>query len=251
MLDAIEKIYVLKLAKNDGTVMEEHLQKRFPGKPVQFWEVEGKTVNKNEGSINLSLWRILCHNYVDEVAQDITKNHMAMIRDAHDSGEGCVLFLEEDARFEEAPVSRLKGVSEWLKNSPMWDIFFLGYCNWPLVASFFVTTNVVKLWSPLNAHAYILNRRGMQKILNYTENGQKVNQHVDKIYATMPMLQRYGMFPMIAFQNKEPALFTKVCDKLNVRMSMRTLCIVNQYLSLLIPILIIGMIVYGLLRFFH
>lgn len=251
MLNVIKKIYVLQLAKNDGAEMQHHLQERFPNVPVRVWEVEGKTVNKNEGSINLSLWRILCHDYVDEVAKDIAKNHMAMIRDAHDSGEECVLFLEEDARLDNASLSRLKGVNEWLQHSSSWDIFFLGYCNWPLVASFFVTTNVVKLWSPLAAHAYILNRRGMQKILNYTENGQKLSQHVDKIYATMPLLQRYGMFPMIAFQSKEPALFTKACDKLNINISMRTLCIFNQYLSLFIPILIIGMIVYGLLRFFH
>jgi len=251
MLDAIDKIYVLKLAKNDKTEMDMHLQKRFPGIPVHYWEVEGKTVNKNEGSINLSLWRILCHDYVDDVAKDIAHNHMAMVRDAHDTGEERVLFLEEDARIEEAPISRLKGVNDWLRNSPSWDIFFLGYCNWPMVASFFVTTNVVRLWSPLAAHAYVLNRRGMQKILNYTENGKKLSQHVDKMYATMPLLQRYGMFPMIAFQSKEPALFTKACDKLNVNVSMKTLCIINQYLSLVIPLLIIGMIVFGLLRFFH
>jgi hypothetical protein len=251
MLPVVESIHVLKLRKNDKIELENQLNEKFPGTRINFLEVDGQTVNKNEGSIHLSFCQIVNQNYVDEVALDITRNHIEMIKQAYASEAKCVMFMEEDSRIENVSAKKCASVNNWLANSPKWDIFYLGYCNYPMPVSFLVTTNIVKLWNPLAAHCYILNKRGMEKILNYTEYGNKnMKIHVDKMYTKIPFLAKYGMFPMIAFQNKDPALFVKACDKLNLNLSMRTACKYNEYVSILLPILFIVLLGYFLMKLF-
>lgn len=248
MLDCI---YVLKLRKNDSSEMETQLGKKFPNTKHVFYNVDGKTVNRNEGPINMSFWTVVNQNYVDEIALDITKNHIEMIKTAYLAGHETVLFMEEDARIEDTPPKKTNDINLWLQNSNRWDIFYLGYCNWPMFCSFFVTSSVVKLWSPLNAHSYILSKRGMEKILNYTEYGRKnMDIHVDKMYSKIPNFYKYGAFPMFSFQNKDPALFLKACDKLNINISMRTSSILIQYVSLLLPLVVLVLFVYVLMRMF-
>jgi len=251
MLPVIDCIYVLKLEKNDKTEMESQLHQLFPEEKTVFYEVKGKTVNKNEGSINMSLLEIVNQNYVDDTSLDITKNHIEMIKEAYTNNYKTVLFMEEDARLEKPNEKKLQHVNQWLVNSNRWDIFYLGYCNWPYCVSFFVSPGVVKLWSPLAAHSYVLNKRGMEKILNYTEYGKKnMNIHVDKMYTKIPYFYKYGMFPMISFQKKDPALFLKACDKLNIRISMKTASKVNEYMSVILPILFLILLSYFLMKMF-
>ena len=80
MLPVVESIHVLKLRKNDKSELENQLTEKFPGTRINFLEVDGQTVNKNEGSINLSFCQIVNQDYVDEVALDITRNHIEMIK---------------------------------------------------------------------------------------------------------------------------------------------------------------------------
>jgi hypothetical protein len=174
-----------------------------------------------------------------------------MIKEAYHNNCQNVLFMEEDARLEKPNQNKLNHVNDWLTNSKRWDIFYLGYCNWPMCASFLVTTNIVKLWTPLAAHSYILNKQGMEKILNYTEYGKKnMNIHLDKMYTKIPYFYKYGMFPMISFQKKDPALFLKACDKLNIHISMKTACKINQYISVMVPILFLILLTYFLMKMF-
>ena len=163
--------------------------------------------------------------------------------------------MEEDAMFQEnVSTKKIYALENWLsKNDSKWDIFYLGYCNWPFLCSFLVNKDIVKLHSTLLAHAFILNRRGMEKILNYTEYGKiNMNCHFDKLIGTkVKSLQLYGAFPMIAFQNKNPALFQKALDKLNIQMNIKTLCRLNEIISLAIPFIIIVLIVYFVFKFYH
>jgi len=244
MIDLIQHVYILKLEKNDGQEIENNIKQLFPGKKIYVHEVEGcKKSNRNEGSINLSFWKILNHSYVDDIAKDITKNHIDMIRKAFMDNLDFVLFVEEDSRIETQKLinEKCKRVNQWmLKRRNKWDIFYLGYCNWPVLFSFLITPDVVRIYTPLAAHCYILNRHGMQKILNYTENGNKnMEIHIDKMFATIPSFRKYGIFPMIAFQKNNPALFTKACDKINMNISMKSASIVIQYCSIILPILLI------------
>jgi GR25 family glycosyltransferase involved in LPS biosynthesis len=162
------------------------------------------------------------------------------------------LFLEEDVCINTNHSSKYKNINNWLlQKTNKWDIFYLGYCNWPIIFSFLITKDIVRIYSPLAAHAYILNRRGMQKILNYTENGLKnMDMHIDKMYAQLPGFRKYAIFPMIAFQNKNPALFTKACDKINLNLSMKSCSIAIQYISVFIPILFILICTFLFIRIF-
>lgn len=252
MDSCVDMVYVLKLDKNNEKEMRNHLEevgiKRF-----QFYSVPGCVSDKNEGDMKLSLLDIMSHNPTNAIAQDITQNHVDMIKKAYMDGYTRVLFLEEDARLEKEAfeIKKWQPVSEWIQNCPKWDIFYLGYCNWPLVMSFLITTRIVKVWDPLLAHAYILNKRGMEKILNFTENGVKnMEMHIDKMYTRIPNFQKYACLPMVAFQNKDPALHTKACDHLNIRLSIKSLCWWNQYISVAIPILILIFIAWLTTRMF-
>lgn len=251
MLEIVDKIMILKLKKNESSEMEKHIEERFPNKKYEFYEVEGKTINKNEGSINMTVFKIMKHDYIDDIVLDITKNHIEMIKKAYNENHNTVLFMEEDARIEKNNITKCNNVNKWLRTNNKWDIMYLGYCNWPYPISFMINLNVVKVWSPVATHCYILNRRGMQKILNYTENGKiNMNMHIDKMYTKIPNLQKYAIFPMIAFQNKEPALFLKACDLMNIKCSMKTASIVVQYLSLLLPLIFIFIFCFFLIKLF-
>jgi len=117
--------------------------------------------------------------------------------------------------------------------------------------NFFIHSGIVKVASPLLAHAFILNKRGMEKILNYTEYGrQHMNCHFDKLIGSkVRTLQKYAVFPMFAFQGKNPALFQKALDKMNVQISIRSLCKWNEALSICIPFLLILMIIWLCYRY--
>jgi len=250
MLKIIDVIYVLKLKKNDPSELEQNVKKFFPETKIQYFNVNGISIDKNEGKIDLSLWNIIKHNTVDTIAKDITQNHIKIIQEAYNNNYDTILILEEDARIVDTKNINMENINKWLSNNE-WDIFYFGYCNWPILCSFFITSNIVKISSPLLTHAYMLSKRGMEKILNYTENGNKnMNQHIDKLYLNISNAQKYGIFPMIAFQNKNAALFTKALDKININLSMNTACKISQYISIIIPIVLIILLVFSLFKIF-
>jgi len=244
----IDKIYILKLQNNDTSVLEKTIHETFPSIGIRYFEVEKKQNESNEGKMELSLWDIMKHDRVDAVAKDIAKNHIHMVMDAYQQKYKTVLIVEEDAIIEKN--NHWPDAQKWL-GANEWDIFYLGYCNWPVLCSFFITPHIVKLYTPLLAHAYLLNKQGMEKILNYTEKGHKnMDQHIDKMYTRIPSFHKFGMYPMMVHQTKNAALFTKACDKMNINVSMTSLCKINQSLSLCIPIIVIILFVIILLRYF-
>ena len=40
---------------------------------------------------------------------------------------------------------------------------------------------------------------------------------------------------MIAYQDKDPSLYTKACDKLGIHVEFNSFCKFNEFVSLLIP----------------
>lgn len=245
----VEITYILKLKKNNMELIEKNILPKIS--KYHIYEVDGISI-KNEGKIDINLFTILTHNHMNEVSIDITKNFINMIKHAYSNNYNRVLFLEEDACFVDISDNKKKKVNDWLDMNQTWDIFYLGYCNWPCVWSFYISSNIVKLTNPLLAHAFILNKRGMEKVLNYTENGNKnMNYHFDKIIGNnIKSFYRYGMFPMCSFQDKNPALLQKALDSLNINMSCKTLCKINEILSLIIPILVILIFVFFLFKIF-
>lgn len=251
MINIVDSIHVLKLKKNPREEIEQQIRKIYPVLDISWHEVEGSKQIKNEGNINLSLWKIMEHNWINEISKDITMNHISMIKDAYMNNSQFALFLEEDCVFENIH-KKISEVNQWLYHkTKKWDIFFLGYVNWPLPCSMLVTSQIVKIYTPLCAHAYILNKKGMEKILNFTEYGKhNMNMHIDKMYQIIPNFRKYAIFPMVAYQKKEPALLQKAMDKINMKINFKTLCYYNERLSIILPILCLFLLVYILYRIF-
>jgi hypothetical protein len=246
----VNRIYVLGLQKNE-TEIHSAYKSILPLEKTQMVLKEGVGNSQNDGKMESSLWKILNHSTIDAVSRDIFKNHISIIREAYENTTNeTVLILEEDARFPNWNQKKWDNIENFLTKYPTsWDIFYLGYCNWPYFSSLMVTKNVVKVSSPLTAHAYILNRNGMAKILTTFEQQKDFysNMHIDKFFLEIPKFRKYAAFPMVSFQEKCPGLYLKACDKLKCRILFSTFCKINEQISTIIPPLCIFLLTLTLL----
>ena len=245
----VDKVVVLGLEKN-----QEHIKKKFSKvfkqNKVDYFITKGVGTRQNDGQVDASYWSILNHNATDEISKDIFKNHIEIIKRAYeDQSIKNILILEDDAEFKNWDQKRWENVETFLKlYQEEWDIFYLGYCNWPYLWSYFIRPSILRLSSPLTAHSYILNRKGMYKILKTIEkNPQCRNMHIDKLYTKIPRFKKLGLFPMVCFQEKCPGLYLKACDMMGVRVLFSTYSICNQWISILIPIFIFFLFLYCIL----
>ena len=252
MIDIVDKTFVLGLKKKEAEI-RNYFDKHFLSEKLSYHFTEGVGAHHNDGQVTSSLWDILCHNTIDKVSIDIFKNHLQMIQTAYDdTSVQHALFLEDDARFPSWNSSKWERIQAWLhEHSRRWDIFYLGYCNWPYPWSTFATKDIVQIASPLTAHAYILNRQGMAKILSIVEQNPHYRNtlHIDKLFTMIPSFQKYGMYPMASFQEKCPGLYLKACDKLKVRILFKTCCKWNEQFSVVFPFVIIFVSVFFISKF--
>ena len=135
------------------------------------------------------------------------------------------------------------------ENPEMWDIFYLGSCPWPVILSFPVAFNIVSIPSPHLGHSYILNRRGMKKILDRHLLDSFINipiMHVDKLFATMPNLNKKGTYPSICFQQKSPTLFKEAQKKLYIPLEFNQINKILETIAITWPILLFLIILSGI-----
>jgi len=162
----------------------------------------------------------LSENMMDEVSDNIFDNHVNMIRAAyHESSDPWVLFLEDDARFDKSMFSTevAEDVVQFLQSGAA-DVMLLGLIPFwkgvgvPLAT--YSSRSVVRHWTmTLCAHAYILTRPAMQKILALAEarkdSGNKIpRMHFDMAFHYLG-LRVYSACPMVCFQNRDPALYQR------------------------------------------
>ena len=250
MLDFLNHVYVLTLKNKDHEPLHQRYQALFPTR-YKLFEVEGTPKNANGGQIGSSVWKIIQHHETDATALDITKNHTEMIREAHSLGYENVLFLEDDALFTPLSKQKEERLKEWMISAQKkWDIFFMGYCPWPMLTSFMVTRDIVRVFTPVCAHAYVLNRNGMEKMLMFLETPENRQHHFDKIFNLIPGFRKYAAFPMISFQETGPALYTKAVDQLGVAIPFLTMCRALEWVSVILPVLILAVLVLVVVRYF-
>ena len=241
-----DTIAVLCLRKNFTEDLKQHFS-IFENK-IDFELVDGIKNSTNEGDVDVTLWKILQHSTMDNVSIDILQNHLKLIQTHLEQGTQNILIMEEDARFPDMSEERIKiwkSINQWLENNPdTWDIFYFGYCNWPLPVSFFHQSNIVRLFTPLCAHAYCLNRNGMQKILNFVQRSDfYANVHFDKLLTKVPGLRKYGAFPALSFQATCPALYVKACDMMNKNVSFQSFSKFNERVSVILPFIFILLLI--------
>jgi hypothetical protein len=153
----------------------------------------------------------------DDVAQNILQNHFAMIRRVYDNLPDHVhwaLFLEDDAKIEKhvLTMNQSQWTRRFLVSHPTVDVLLLGcmvYCGSPpFPASVYVEPYIVKNISrTLTAHAYILTRQGMQKILQFVDRETKPPPF-DQIFYEADM-RVYTMFPMVCYPCREPGMYRR------------------------------------------
>jgi len=241
-----DKICVLGLEKKEQQIRNK-FDSLFPTSQLDYFITKGVGTGQNDGTTSSSYWDILNHSTIDKISIDIFKNHISIIKKYYqDESIENILILEDDAEFPNWDQHKWNRVEYWLKENPNeWDIFYLGYCNWPYLWSTFKTSSIVKLSSPLTAHAYILNRSGMYKILKTIEKNPDTNKlHIDKLYTKIKRFKKLGIFPMVSFQEKCPGLYLKACDKMGVRVLFSTCSKWNQWISIILPFIILFLIYY-------
>jgi len=241
----IDQIYLLKLKSHAFPDRLYHqLESYFPSIPIQIHEVLGVSTGKNEGDMKLSTWDILSHQKPDRVAMDITHNHLIMMQRAFQPDHvQHVLFLEEDAILEKQDLF-LRTWKKVCQSVSPFDILYLGYCNWPWLLSFYVSSCLVRPMSPLLAHAYIVSRSGYSKIQRYWTDilETKKEIHFDKLLGQIPSFQKLAVHPILAYQSKNPALMTKLTDQWNIHISNPRFLTVFHWISILGSFLMIFII---------
>lgn len=234
MFDLFQGVFLLVIQNKDNTRVIDRCRAIF-GSRLEVYEAPGSQKSSNAGNFTKSFMSIIRHNTVDDTARDIAANHIAMIRLAREKGWHSCLFLEDDAEFDKISREKEHRAQSWLSKN-QWDMFYLGYCPWPILFSVLTTRDIVRVFSPLTTHAYALSRDGMDKVLMHVEKVGCDKDHIDKLYAQVPLMKRYALFPMVSFQNQDPALYVKACDYLRLSVPFRSLCRTFEWVSVLWPI---------------
>ena len=118
----------------------------------------------NNGTDNITLLQILKHEVCDETCQNIAHNHFSIIEQAYKDNVQNLLIMEDDITFEHITDDRLYKTISWLSNNN-WDIFYFGYCPWPILCSIPINLQIVKVFTPLTTVCYALNRQSIEKII--------------------------------------------------------------------------------------
>lgn len=254
MIDGLDRIMVLTLDTTDTDRLMNYYTKFFDKDKIEFYRV-ARTNSRpiNEGTLDTRFIDIVLHRSLDDTSMSITRNHIEMIRSAYTNDYEYVLFLEDDARFKSLSDNNYipQIIRQNLSRKKEWEIFYMGYCPWPCMLSYFVHQNIVRVFTPLTCHAYILHRHSMEKILIYFDQTKSASKtHIDKLFCKIPGLRKHAIFPSIAFQERDPALYTKAMDFCGVSIPFAYLSRVLEYVSIILPIVIMSLIILFIIRIF-
>jgi len=134
-------------------------------------------------------------------------SHIKIIKDVYNRGLDNVLIFEDDA-YPTSSYSnkKLEDAIKFLKKNEDWECFYFGYMIGGLYNSNIfhlfskrINNNIFK-FNPTGTHAYILNRKGMEKILNTYKNFIGLC-HYDIYLSKYINLKNYCFMPMLFDQN--------------------------------------------------
>ncbi len=171
--------------------------------------------NKNGADKECSNYDILSSSSdcCGKICLEITKNHIHVIKEAFKKNKRNVLIFEDDSRWE-CDSTQLDAITEWMKNNE-WDIFYLGYFCFPNFIGRPISKNVVKLFSPLLTHAYIVNRSAMLDIIQ-NENNMIGNKIPIDVYYKQKNFKKFGAYPCLAYPADPPGHCTKFFERVGL-----------------------------------
>jgi hypothetical protein len=245
MWEYFSKVYVISIPSSNR---KNDIHNNFKKIGINNYEIiDFKPASKiiNNGSDNIDLIDIFSHNHCDITCENISNNHLALIEKAYNDNLDNVLIFEDDAIFElPFDYNKLNIVIQWLKNNN-WDLFYFGYCAYPIPVVIPVSQHIVKIFSPFLAHSYAVSRNGMKYIINNKDKFK--TRHIDSVYAELP-LKKYGVWKNMCFQSNDPALYKKAMNMLNLSIPLKDITKFLEIISLYIPFILVFMIIYIVVR---
>lgn len=136
--------------------------------------------------------------YLNDSEISLALKHCWLIKDAFENKYDSILVLEDDVVFAQNFVENFNNYKQQLPND--WDSCFIGTCC-NLHARTIENLNVYKTNSSRCTHAYILSRKGIEKLITDIDS---INECIDWYYNLVIeklSLQNYWFEPSLAFQN--------------------------------------------------
>ena len=246
--DYIQHVGIITIPRNKDNVnrdMLPNLQKVGLGKIHTYvFEENKKGCKKNNGDDNFTLKDLYKikndggnnEKMCNDLCKNLCKNHLHIIKNAYKQGFDNVLVFEDDARFiDNLDNNKVDRIIKWMKKRKKWDVLFLGAIAFPYPIILPVTRDIGRCDCPTEAHAYILSKSGMNKIL-----GMKETNHFDFMLQKY-LDDKYICIPSICNQNKSPAMFETLSKKFrwdsNVH-SYNRLKSIHNTISVIIPFVI-------------
>ena len=236
-----DEICVISIKNSDFKQIQKNLSKVGINK-FKFFIFNTPKKIINTGPKEMSFSEILIQDYCDGTCQNIINNHIYIIKKYHREKKKNILILEDDIDFINVKNNVLQAKVNFLKNNN-WDIFFLGYIQYPILMSFLIRKNIVKLTNPLGLQAYCLSRKGMKKILDFFSKtlDKQYPAQIDFIYNKIPNFSKYGICPSIAYQSRSPGIYKTFQEKCIPfkYILFNKLSYLFEFIGLFVPILII------------
>lgn len=211
MWDFIEQVSVITVDKERHETIRENLE-TVGIRNYKLYTFKKK--GKRNAPENIGIVDILKYDEKScgDVAKELYKSHIKLIRDAYYDNKNTVLVLEDDARFiDTLSPEKIKRIGDWLTKNTTWEAFYFGGLSWgKCPISIPVTRDIMKCYNALCGHSILFSRRGMKKIIDEYDPEPKV--HVDRFYDTV-LKEKYICFPNINYQETDPALFS---DAVNI-----------------------------------
>jgi glycosyl transferase family 25 len=133
----------------------------------------------------------------------LTKTNIEIVKKAKEENLENILILEDDILFHDkeipygssyCPMKTIEKSLDSLMKIPDWEIFYLGGSIFDKYLQM-VDFNLIKVGKILTSHAFILNHRGYDKILN--SNNKEVP---NDILLNGVLDQKYSIYPCVALQ---------------------------------------------------
>ena len=188
-------------------------------------------------------------------------SHITIIQNAYDSNKNLILIFEDD--IIKTPSYKdicYNEINDFIKNNQNWEMLKFGSIN--IIDSILVPMNGkyknILQYGSLSNTSYIINRKGMKKILDTYKKYIKI-EHVDYYYQIIFNKTMYNIIPIIFDQNirleRDNIWIHPIIDKISVYIYAKTnisynLSLFKYYRGFIISYLFLILIIYHLFRLY-
>jgi glycosyl transferase, family 25 len=166
------------------------------------------SINKELAALLLKTDFYLAHPDKENRERGCFNSHLTVCKNALALGLENVLVLEDDAKINHVTPAQITRINHFIKqHADQFDILYLGLIIGDM---WFTRYPSIARARGAGAHAYILSKRGMQKLSTYTYQGIPIDKVMKREFKC------YSVYPMIAEQYPETQVLSDIsCDRAN------------------------------------